>query len=118
MILVAEDELLTKILIEQVLTNLGFTFVLVDSGKSVIEYSNIQQFKCMLIDMQMPDVDGVEAIDFIRNKSDLNKETPIYIFSGNYPENYSELVVKYSIKGIILKPFSIDEIEKTLQQYF
>jgi CheY-like chemotaxis protein len=70
----------------------------------------------MLIDMQMPEINGIQAIDYIRNQSELNAQTPIYIFSGSYPPDYNELVAKYLIQGIILKPFTIKEIEQFINK--
>jgi CheY-like chemotaxis protein len=114
MILIAEDDKLNKLLLERVVTKLGYSIKSVEDGKELITICEKQKFKIIIVDVSMPLIDGIEAIDFIRNKPNCNNKSVIILMSGTYPQNFKELQEKYQIADIILKPFTLEDISKKI----
>lgn len=114
-ILLAEDEILNSMLIERVLRKMGHDCTIVNNGNHAIQQCNTQQFQLLILDISMPILDGLSAIEIIRTTQNPNKNTPILLLSANYPNNYNEIKQSLHILDIILKPFTIEEITKKIE---
>ena len=71
-------------------------------------------YDLILMDHQMPDMDGIKAFDTIREGDGINKETPVVMLTGNVDETYEELYSKKGLDGYLTKPVVIDELLKTI----
>ena len=67
MVLVVEDISLNKLLIKTLLDDFGFECDIVSNGKEAIEKLRYKRFDMILMDLQMPIMNGFEATDYIRN---------------------------------------------------
>jgi CheY-like chemotaxis protein len=65
-ILVAEDELVSQLAIKTQLTRMGHNVVCVSNGREAVEAARQAAFDCILMDIQMPEMNGVEATEQIR----------------------------------------------------
>lgn len=118
MILIAEDDKLNKLLLERVVAKLGYSIMSVDDGQELIEICKKQKFKVIIVDVSMPIVDGIEAIEFIRNNPNCNNESIIILMSGTYPQNFKEIQEKFQIMDIIIKPFTLDDVSKKIKDVY
>ena len=118
MIVIAEDDKLNKLLLERVVTKLGYSIMSVDDGQELIAICEKQKFKVIIVDVSMPIVDGIEAIEYIRNKPNCNNESIIILMSGTYPQNFKEIQEKYQIVDIIIKPFTLDDVSKKIKEAY
>jgi PAS domain S-box-containing protein len=66
-VLVVEDILLNQLLMKTLLDDFGFECQIVSNGKLAIEALQAQKYDIVLMDLQMPEMNGFEATDFIRN---------------------------------------------------
>ncbi len=71
-VLVAEDVPLNQLLIKIILMDFGFEFDIAANGKMAIEQLKKNKYDIILMDLQMPEMDGFEATDYIRNKMKSN----------------------------------------------
>ena len=66
-ILVADDNEINRALIQRILEKAGYRVDMVDNGRQAVEFSNQTQYDLILMDIQMPLMDGYEATKIIRN---------------------------------------------------
>jgi CheY-like chemotaxis protein len=116
-ILLAEDNPSNAELIRYIVQRLGHRLEVVSDGQMAVEHCLQKEFDIVLMDLQMPVMDGLEATRRIRASSDYNREQlGIVALSA---ANITEYQPNGSIPGIdayISKPFQIAEIERSIQK--
>jgi PAS domain S-box-containing protein len=80
-ILVAEDMPLNQLLIKIILEDFGFHVDIADNGNIAIEKLQENKYDIILMDLQMPELNGFEATDYIRNK--MNSQIPIIALTAD-----------------------------------
>ena len=104
-ILVAEDITLNQMLIKIILLDLGFDVDIVENGKIAIEHLKQYTYDLILMDLQMPEMDGFEATSYIREIMKL--DTPIIALTADVTTVNEEICVAVGMNDYISKP--IDE---------
>ncbi len=111
-ILIAEDDFVNQRLIAHSIQSTGASFDIVGNGKEVIEHLNLGNYDLILMDINMPEMDGVEAAKYIRNTMKI--KTPIISMTG---WSNKEDILKFEragMNGTLSKPFGLDILYKTL----
>ena len=80
-ILVAEDVALNQLLIKIILSDFGFEYEIVENGKIAIEKMQINIYDIILMDLQMPEMNGFEATEYIRKT--LKSHIPIIALTAD-----------------------------------
>lgn len=80
-VLVVEDMPLNQLLIKTLLDDFGFDRDIVDNGKIAIERLKTKSYDIILMDLQMPEMNGFEATEYIRNT--LRSRTPIIALTAD-----------------------------------
>jgi CheY-like chemotaxis protein len=80
-VLVAEDIALNQLLMRTLLEDFGFECDIADNGKIATEKIQTQKYDVVLMDLQMPEMNGFEATDFIRNE--LKSDIPIIALTAD-----------------------------------
>ena len=105
-ILVAEDVELNQHLTRHILESSGAAVVIANNGSEALEWLKRQYFDCILMDVQMPEMDGIEATVQIRSLPDpVMSATPIIALTANC---HAEDLLKYQRAGMddyLAKPF-------------
>lgn len=104
-VLVAEDIALNQMLIKIILTDFGFECEIADNGKIVLEKLKESRYDIILMDLQMPEMNGFEATDYIRNTMKLS--IPIIALTADVTTIDIEKSKKVGMNDYISKP--IDE---------
>jgi CheY-like chemotaxis protein len=82
-VLVAEDDLTSQLIVRRILENHGHVVMVVDNGCDAVTATGLYRFDAILIDIQMPIMDGFAATLQIReNERYKPYRTPIIAFSG------------------------------------
>jgi two-component system sensor histidine kinase BarA len=106
LLLVAEDNPVNRMLLNSMLGE-NACITTVDDGKQAVTMCNNKRFNAILLDLQMPILNGIEAACLIHQESVLNKNTPIILISANSCDLNKEHLANAGIEFCLQKP--IDE---------
>ncbi len=116
-VLVAEDNAVNQQLARRLLEKHGHTVVLVDNGYDAVATMKAQDFDLVLMDVQMPGMDGFDATAEIRRleKTD-GKHRMIVAMTAHAMKGDRERCLQYGMDDYIAKPIQIRELNKILAQ--
>jgi len=106
-ILIVDDDLTVATSIKAVLTLNGLNTHTVSSGHAALEELSNKKYELVLLDLNMPDMDGEEVLEHI-NSSDI--DTNVIVVSGESEIKKAIHVLKNGAKDFIRKPYSADEL--------
>jgi signal transduction histidine kinase/CheY-like chemotaxis protein len=104
-ILVVEDITLNQLLLKIILEEFGFEQDFAENGKVAIEKLQTNSYDIILMDIQMPEMNGIEATEYIRNK--MNSKIPIIALTADVTMDDLEKCKAVGMNAHISKP--IDE---------
>ncbi len=105
-ILVAEDNKINQLVAKQFLTRWGIEFTMVDNGEQAVEAVIREQFNLILMDLEMPVMDGYEATTLIRGLQDpLKSQIPIIALSASAMLEIRDKAKKCGMNSFVTKPF-------------
>lgn len=105
-VLVAEDVELNQYLARHILESWDFEVVIVGNGREAVETLESSSFDCILMDVQMPEMDGIEATQHIRRLADPVKAgIPIIALTANALKGDSEKYLAAGMTDYLAKPF-------------
>ena len=104
-VLVVEDILLNQLLIKTLLNDYGFECGTAVNGKIAIEKLETESYDIILMDLQMPEMNGIEATEYIRKK--LNSKIPIIALTADVTTINSEKCQAMGMNDYLAKP--VDE---------
>ena len=104
-VLVAEDVPLNQLLIKIILSDFGFNYEIVNNGKIAIEKLQNNSYDIILMDLQMPEMNGFEATEYIRQK--MKSTIPIIALTADVTTVDIEKCKKIGMNDYLSKP--IDE---------
>nr|WP_184543064.1 hybrid sensor histidine kinase/response regulator [Mucilaginibacter sp. FT3.2]MBB6230327.1 signal transduction histidine kinase/ligand-binding sensor domain-containing protein/DNA-binding response OmpR family regulator [Mucilaginibacter sp. FT3.2] len=113
-ILVAEDNLVNQKLISRMLSKLGYDFALVENGLEVLQKLDAQEFNVILMDVQMPEMDGFEATRSIR-ESNRKLQPFIIAMTANAGADDRDLCISEGMDDYIAKPMKSEGLIAVLK---
>jgi signal transduction histidine kinase/ligand-binding sensor domain-containing protein/DNA-binding response OmpR family regulator len=116
-ILVAEDEPVNMLLISEVLGKMGFHVIKASNGKQVLDLLADHHPAVILMDVNMPEMDGLEATQIIRRLPQPQRNIPIVALTAGAMSEDKERCLGAGMNSFISKPFRLEEIEGVLKQY-
>lgn len=114
-ILLAEDHIDNRRLITRLLQRLGLEVLVAENGLEAIELYQAHQPKLILMDIQMPEVDGIEALKKLR---ELGCDAPIIAFTANAMIHEVERYLSIGFDGHLTKPINRQAFIETIAKYF
>lgn len=111
-ILIAEDNAVNRRLITKVLESAGHHVTAVPSGNQAVKKFESEIFDLILMDMEMPDMDGLEATEMIRATEPPGSRIPIYALTAHTSAADRERCFTAGMDGFISKPINIDDVLK------
>jgi signal transduction histidine kinase/CheY-like chemotaxis protein/NO-binding membrane sensor protein with MHYT domain len=118
-ILVAEDNPVNQVVAEEYLSNLGCTVVIVENGAQAVEAAARQNFDVLLMDCQMPEMDGYAATRAIRARESVaaSSALPIIAITANAFETDRERCLASGMNGYLSKPYSEAQLAAAIAPY-
>ena len=115
-IMVVEDYDDTRLLLKQALEGLGYSVLEASNGQEAVDLAGREHPDLILMDLDLPILDGIAATQRIRQQADLEK-VPIVAVTA-YPMSYTH--VKAFAKGCdeyMAKPIDISELADVVRRY-
>ena len=114
-VLLAEDNKINQKVALAVLAKLNAMVDVANNGIEAVELAREKQFDAVLMDIQMPEMDGFQATVAIRNTENLNKATPIIALTANAMESDRQQCLEIGMNGFLSKPFSRSQLADALR---
>jgi CheY-like chemotaxis protein len=111
-ILIAEDDFVNQKLIMHSMQATGAQFTIAGNGAEAIECLLENDFDLILMDINMPEMDGFEATEYIRKT--LKNDIPIIAMTGWSSKEDTNKFERVGMNGALPKPFGLDALYKTL----
>lgn len=114
-ILVAEDNLVNQKLTLKILSKLGFEAALAENGSVVVEMASQQPYDIILMDVQMPEIDGLEATRIIRQGMEV--QPTIIAMTANAMKEDRDECLKAGMDDFLSKPVKLEELVNMLAKW-
>ncbi|MBI1210724.1 MAG: PAS domain S-box protein [Alphaproteobacteria bacterium] len=108
--LVAEDIPTNQMVMKEALTALGFDVTLVGNGREALRLLEAEPFDIVYMDIQMPVMNGDEAIQKIRDSKTAYADVPIIVVTANAMKGVAEKLIGLGADAYVSKPIDFEEL--------
>jgi signal transduction histidine kinase/CheY-like chemotaxis protein len=116
-VLLAEDNRVNQKVACAILKKLGHTVQVAENGAEVAALTSVHRFDLVLMDIQMPGMDGFEATAIIRETEErAGARTPIFAMTAHATEVYRERCLAGGMDGYLTKPIGLESLRKVLTE--
>jgi signal transduction histidine kinase/DNA-binding response OmpR family regulator len=116
-VLLAEDSAVNQVLAKRLLEKRGFVVFVVGDGQAAVETFEKDHFDVVLMDIQMPEMDGFEATAAIREKEkSLGGHIPIIALTANALKGDQERCLAAGMDGYVSKPIRTSELLEAIEK--
>jgi signal transduction histidine kinase/ActR/RegA family two-component response regulator len=115
-ILIVEDNAINQIVAKKSLQKYGYELTVVNNGQEALDALNRASFDLILMDCEMPLMDGYEATRRIRSSGAAYQDIPIIAMTANAMTGDREHCLKAGMNEYIAKPFVVQDVLNTIQK--
>jgi PAS domain S-box-containing protein len=117
-ILVAEDEAVNRMALVMLLESEGYSTTSTSNGREVLEALQREDFDCILMDIQMPELDGLAATKAIRSSTELGDKAriPIIALTAHAMAGDKEIFLTAGMNDYVSKPVDMEELQAALDR--
>jgi len=118
-VLLAEDNVVNQKVVLAILNKLGYAADVVTNGFEALERLRRHQYQLVLMDVQMPGMDGLEATRLLRNPNSdvLNPAIPVIALTAHAVEGYREICQQAGMSDYVTKPITMKQIRRILDNW-
>jgi signal transduction histidine kinase/CheY-like chemotaxis protein/HPt (histidine-containing phosphotransfer) domain-containing protein len=116
-VLLAEDNQVNQLVASRILEKLGHQVTVVSSGRQAVSAAQAGKFDVIVMDVQMPEMDGLEATAEIRRwERTTGKHVPIIAMTAHAMKGDRERCLEAGMDGYTSKPIRIKELEQAISK--
>ena len=115
-VLICEDEPINQEILLSILTDLGYLVDTADDGAEAIGAAKNSTYDIILMDMQMPEIDGIEATKCIRSLAN-HQHVPIIALTANAFESDRQACLDAGMNDFVTKPVYPDVLEERIKHW-
>ena len=115
-VLIAEDNEINKLIAKTMLNQWGFITVIAKDGEEAVMQVKQHDFDCILMDIHMPNKDGITATKDIRNMLNPTKNSiPIIALTSNTQLGVNNKYIELGMDGYLSKPFREEDLYNLIE---
>jgi CheY-like chemotaxis protein len=109
-VLAAEDHPANRMVLQALLEPTGLAVTFVENGREAVEAVSGSIYDLVLMDVQMPVLDGVGALQAIRALPGASARTPVHMVTANVFEEDVRRYLEAGADGVLKKPIDVREL--------
>jgi PAS domain S-box-containing protein len=114
-ILIAEDNPVNQKIMTRILDKAGHSVTIAENGKQAVDLASSGSFDLILMDVQMPEMDGLQATALIREHQRISGEvTPVVAMTAHALKGDRELCIEAGMNEYVSKPIQIKELFRVI----
>ncbi len=113
-VLVVEDDQINRLSAEKFLDMLGLSHVSLADGSQVLDALEAEAYDCVLMDIQMPNMDGITATKLIRESDKPWRDVPVIAMTAHAMDGDRELFLSAGLNDYISKPVDLAQLSQVL----
>lgn len=113
-VLIAEDNIVNQLLLRIYMSKLEWEYAIVDNGLRATEACRTGDFDAILMDINMPELDGIEATRYIRM---FNDEIPIIALTAYTDDMNRNKCAKAGMNALLEKPVSLNSVRDIINEF-
>ena len=118
-IIVADDILMNRILIKEILAEFDCNVFEAKNGKEVIELMKKEEIDIVLLDIEMPVMNGLETVSYIRQEMPYpQKHLPVIALTAHDPTLYFANYKDAGFNNLITKPYTYNQVKSVFDSIF
>ena len=115
MVVVAEDSRDTRQMLRRALELKGYRVLEAQDGKEALELTQTYKPNLMLVDLNMPKLDGLETIKNVRMMKGAQDQVPIVAMTAFHVYGMKEAALEAGCNEYLIKPFDLEDLDKKLK---
>lgn len=115
-ILLVEDNMVNQKVVSSMLSHRGHKIDTADNGLQAVEKARLEKYDLILMDMHMPEMDGIEATTIIKNEGGKNSQIPIIAFTADAVSVHHGDYRNAGVDGIITKPIMFEKLSMKIAE--
>lgn len=116
--LVVDDDPVVRIVVTKELESAGIRSVTVSNGTEAIQRLKDHKFDFILMDISMPEQDGLDATRWIRDMQHSSNSIPIFAVTSYGSEEHTAEILEAGFNEHFTKPFDLNKLLAALDNYF
>ncbi len=116
-VLIVDDIMLNRILLGELIKKLGYTFKQAQNGKEALDLVSEGVFDVVLMDIEMPVMNGIEATRNIRQLAGDKGKTPVIALTAHNPDDFMEEYSSAGFNELITKPYLLDKVDRVIKKF-
>ena len=114
-VLIAEDSRDTRIMLKRAFELKGYTVIEAEDGSEALELARRHRPSLLVIDLNMPVVDGLETIKNVRNHEAPGEHVPIMAITAFDVYGMKEAALELGCNTYLSKPLDLEELDRALK---
>jgi len=116
-VLVAEDSISNQVVVRALLEKQGYNVTIANNGQEAVKLASGASFDLVLMDVMMPEMDGIEATKEIRRLEDPGSHIPIIALTANVFSEDREKCLQAGMDDFVAKPIDAEKLIKQIVKW-
>jgi CheY-like chemotaxis protein len=118
MVVIADDIFTNRLLLSEIIADLGYDYIAVENGKAAVDALSDNDVDLVLMDIEMPVMNGLEATRYIREKLIAPKcNIPVVALTAHNPKIFFDDYKDVGFSQLLTKPYSVKKITDLLESF-